>query len=259
MNVLEIIILGIIQGITEFLPISSSGHLAIFHYIFGQTEMLFYDVLLHFATLLAVVVLFFKDIIDFLKKPKILLYIILLSIPTGIIGLFIKKYLSFVYEYNNMLLVGIFLAVTGYILFLADKIKQSDLNLKSISEIKLSDVLLIGIAQGISALPGISRSGATLSVALMLKMKREDAVKFIFISAIPAILAATLLEIKEALGNPYMFFDFKFLYGVVSAFVFGLFSLKFLINILSRQRLRYFSYYCWGVSLLTVVLYFIKR
>ncbi len=258
MNVLEIIILGVIQGITEFLPISSSGHLVIFQYLFGQTEMLFYDILLHFATLIAVLVLFFRDIINYFKNLKILFYIIVLSIPTGIIGLFIKRYLSFIYEYNNLLLVGIFLAITGCILFLADKTKYDDSNLKPIERIKLFDVLLIGIAQGIAALPGISRSGATLSVALILKIRREEAVKFIFISAIPVILAATLLETKELLENPYMSFNFQFLYGMLSAFVFGLFALKFLINVLNKKKLIYFSYYCWMVGLFAAVLYFIK-
>ncbi len=255
MNSLEIIILGALQGITEFLPISSSGHLVILQSLFGLKEMLFYDVLLHFATLLAIFVLFFKDIIEYVRNIKILLYIILLTIPTGIIGLFIKKYLSFVYD--SMLASGVFLLLTGSVLFLADKSSQS-VKTKSVKEINFFDAIIIGVAQGIAVLPGISRSGATLATSLLLGIERKDAVKFIFIASIPAILAATFLETKEAVEASQVTFNSMFLYGMLTAFVVGIIFLKFLISFVNNKKLRYFSYYCWLVGLVAIIIYFIK-
>lgn len=255
---LKIIILGMIQGVTEFLPISSSGHLVLIQTIFGFKEMLFYDVILHFATLLAVFVLFFKDIISYLKNPRIVFYILILTIPTGIIGLFIKKYFYFVYD--GVIFSGIFLFITGIWLILSEKkyLKNTS-EKKDISNIGIIKSLFIGSIQGISVLPGISRSGATLGSMLILNFKKKQAVNFIFIASIPAILGATLVELKEVLlSKETIYFEFSYLVGFILAFIFGLLALKFLIQVVKNQKLKYFAYYCFFIGIISIIVNFIK-
>ena len=250
---LQILILGMIQGVTEFLPVSSSGHLVLIQTLFGLKEMLFYDVLLHFATLLAVILFFYKDIIGYFKSLKIIFYIILLTLPTGIIGVVIKKYLSFVYD--NVLISGICLIITGLWLWIAETIYTKNVRQKiKIDNIGILKTLLIGVAQGIAVLPGISRSGSTLGSALIMNIDKLQAVKFIFISSIPAILGATFLELKEVAEGTVMFQP-NYIYGMITAFIFAILSLKFLIKIVSKQKLRYFSYYCWTVGLISILSY----
>lgn len=246
-----------IQGATEFLPISSSGHLVLFQTIFGFKEMLFYDVMLHFATLLAVIVLFFNDIIRYLKTPKIVLFIILLTIPTGIVGLFVKKYLYWIYD--NVMLSGLFLCFTGLWLFISEKSYLSNTTEKiDINNIGILRAIIVGVAQGIAVLPGISRSGATLGSMLLLNFKKEQAVNFIFVASIPAILGATFLELKDAISERVINFEISYLIGFIAAFIVGLLSLKFLIKVVKNQRLRYFAYYCFVVGIISIAVNFIK-
>ena len=250
---LQLIILGMIQGVTEFLPISSSGHLVLLQKIFDLKEMLFFDVLLHFSTLLAVIVLFFKEIVEYLKNLKIIFYIFILTIPTGIIGLLIKKYFSFVYD--NVLISGIFLICTGVWLYLTETvyIKNSKKKIE-LEKLGILKSIFVGIAQGIAVLPGISRSGATLGSMLLINIEKTQAVKFIFISSIPAILGATFLELKDAISGGVKF-QTGYIYGMIFSFIFGLLSLKFLINLVSKQKLRYFSYYCFVVGFFSIITY----
>lgn len=253
----QIILLGMIQGATEFLPISSSGHLVLFQTIFGFKEMLFYDVILHFATLLAVVILFFSDIISYLKTSKIIFFIFLLSIPTGIIGLFIKKYFYFVYD--NVMLSGLFLCITGFWLFLAEKRYNENTSEKiTITNIDMFKSIIVGISQGIAVLPGISRSGATLGSMMLLNFKKEQAVNFVFIASIPAILGATLLELKDAVSEKAIDFEISYLIGCIVAFIVGVLSLKFLIKVVKNQKLKYFAYYCFFVGIVSIFVSFIK-
>jgi undecaprenyl-diphosphatase len=250
---LQILILGMIQGVTEFLPVSSSGHLVLIQTLFGLKEMLFYDVLLHFATLLAVILFFYKDIIGYFKSLKIIFYIVLLTLPTGIIGVVIKKYLSFVYD--NVLISGICLIITGLWLWIAETIYTKNVGQKiKIYNIGILKALLIGVVQGMSVLPGISRSGSTLGSALIMNIDKFQAVKFIFISSIPAILGATFLELKEVMGGTVIFQP-VYIYGMITAFIFAILSLKFFIKIVSKQKLKCFSYYCWTVGLISILSY----
>jgi len=170
-----------IQGVTEFLPVSSSGHLVLIQSIFGLKGMLFFDVLLHFSTLLVVIVLFFKEIVEYLKNLKIIFYIFILTIPTGIIGLLIKKYFGFVYD--DVLISGVFLICTGVWLYLTETvyIKNSKKKIE-LEKLGILKSIFVGIAQGIAVLPGISRSGATLGSMLLMNIEKTQAVKFIFIS-----------------------------------------------------------------------------
>lgn len=254
--ILQILILGMIQGATEFLPISSSGHLVLLQSIFGLKEMLLYDVLLHFSTLLAMVLFFYKEIIDYIRNLKIIFYIILLTLPTAIIGIIIKKYFGFVYD--NILISGVCLIITGLWLWLAEFIYTKKIKYKiSVDNIGYLKSLLIGIAQGISVLPGISRSGSTLGSALIMNVEKLQAVKFVFIASIPAILGATFLELKEVIKGTVVF-QISYIYGMIVAFIFSLLALKFLIKVVNKQKLRYFSYYCFIVGLVSIFLYFIK-
>ncbi|MCX7940397.1 MAG: undecaprenyl-diphosphate phosphatase [Endomicrobia bacterium] len=256
MNI-QILFLGLVQGITEFLPISSSGHLVLFQNIFGLKEMLFYDVLLHFATILAVIVMFFREIIDYLRKPKIIFYIIILSIPTGIIGLGIKKYFSFVYD--NLFLTGLFLGITGLWLFIAEKNyeKQSS-NITSVENLGVLRAVLIGIAQGIAVLPGISRSGATIGSMFMLNIEKNESIKFVFIAGIPAVFGATLVELKEALSLGEKF-SINYLTGMLAAFITALLALKFLVMIVKKSKIRFFSYYCWFLSFISIFIFLVTN
>ncbi len=250
---LQILILGMIQGVTEFLPVSSSGHLVLIQTLFGLKEMLFYDVLLHFATLLAVILFFYKDIIGYFKNLKIIFYIVVLTIPTGIIGVIVKKYFSFVFE--NVLISGICLVITGLWLWIAETVYTKNVKEKiKIYNIGILKALLIGVVQGMSVLPGISRSGSTLGSALIMNIDKFQAVKFIFISSIPAILGATFLELKEVMEGTIIF-QKVYIYGMITAFIFAILSLKFLIKIVSKQKLKYFSYYCWTVGLISILSY----
>jgi len=251
MILLQTLILGMIQGVTEFLPVSSSGHLVLIQTLFGLKEMLFYDVLLHFATLLAVILFFYKDIIDYLKNLKIIFYIVVLTIPTGVIGVIVKKYFSFVFD--NVLISGICLVITGLWLWIAETVYTKNVGQKiKIDNIGILKTLLIGVAQGIAVLPGISRSGSTLGSALIMNIDKLQAVKFVFISSIPAILGATFLELKEVMGGTVIFQP-VYIYGMITAFIFAILSLKFLIKIVSKQKLKYSSYYCWTVGLISIL------
>jgi len=254
MNNITSIILGVVQGVTEFLPISSSAHLVFIQTIFHKNEnMLFFDILLHFATMLAVVVVFYKDIVEYLKSVKIIFYITVATIPTGIIGLIIKKYFEDVFL--TSIYASIFLILTGVMLYFSEwnYLKKQN-EKKKIVETGWLRSLIIGVFQGIAVLPGISRSGATLSATMFLGIEKKDAVKFVFIMSLPAILAATMLEIKDLMfSNEIVKFEINYLYGIIAAFVFGILALKFLIKIVQNNTLKYFAYYCITVGIFTAL------
>ncbi len=261
MNIINSLILGIVQGITEFLPISSSAHLVFLQTIFKLKEnVLFFDILLHFSTLLAVIFVFYKDIITYLKSKKILFYILIATIPTGIIGLIIKKYFESIFS-NSFFAAGN-LVITGFLLFFSEKkyMKSKDIKIE-ILNIGWLKSLIIGIFQSIAVLPGISRSGATLAATMFLGIKKEQSVKFIFIMSIPAILAATMLEVKELIFDMASRATFApvYIWGLTFAFVCGILSLKFLVNIVQNSKLKYFAYYCWFVGSFFIVLNYLVR
>ncbi|MEN3013336.1 MAG: undecaprenyl-diphosphate phosphatase [Endomicrobiia bacterium] len=245
-----------IQGITEFLPVSSSGHLVLLQTIFGFKNMLFYDVILHFATILAVFVLFFKEILEYVKDLKIFTKIIILTIPTGIIGLFIKRYFYFVYD--NVLFTGVFLFVTGIWLLIAEKVYLRNIHKKlNINQMSFTKSIIIGILQGVAVLPGISRSAATLGGMLVFNFLKEQSVKFIFVASIPAVIGATLIEFMDLTKEEIMLFRPVYIMGAFIAFVFGLLSLKLLIKVVKKQKLMYFSIYCFIISVICISIYFL--
>ncbi len=253
METLHIALLGIIQGLTEFLPVSSSGHLVIFSKLFGlEGGGLFLNLVLHTGTLFAVILFFFKDLLALISsfrysKNPTLYYIILASIPTAIIGLLIKQVYQ---EASSFILIGIFLIITGIFLFLTQFFNQGQKNLT------LKKSLFIGISQGITAFPGISRSGATISTALFLGVKKEKAFAFSFLLSVPAIIGADILEFKEVFTNPapIPFSWFSLILGFFIAFFTGLASLWILKKLITKNFFHIFGYYCAFIGFLLVII-----
>jgi undecaprenyl-diphosphatase len=261
MTVFQAIFLGVVQGLTEFLPVSSSGHLVFFQSLFGLEEpQLAFDVMLHLGTLLAVVVYFRTDISQILlgtwawlkgrregeEEAKLLLWIVVASVPTGLMGILFKDWFESLFSRPKT--VGLMLLVTGLLLWLTRIVKKNE---KTAGKMGVIDALIIGIAQGVAIIPGISRSGATISSGLFRGLRRELAGKFSFLLSIPAIVGATLLEFREIdLGSGI---GLTFIGMAVSFFV-GLFSLKLLMNIVKKGRLSHFSYYCWAIGIFMILL-----
>jgi undecaprenyl-diphosphatase len=255
MNMLHACLLGLVQGLTEFLPVSSSGHLAIAqHFLpgFEQPGLLF-DVLLHMATTLAVVLYFRKDIsrlaccylrkgADAKEDRHIFNMLILGSIPTAIIGFSGKDFFEGLFD--NLLVVGCMLLVTGCLLILAEKIRSDGRNLDQLNK---SDALLVGIVQGCAIIPGISRSGSTIACLLLRGIDGEAAARFSFLLSLPAICGAMLLSLKDlqvisAAELP------AYAVGALIAFITGLFAIRWLMNVVRNKRLFGFAIYCFLVG-----------
>ncbi len=252
MTILQAIFLGFLQGMTEFLPVSSSGHLAIAqHYLpnFQQPGVLF-DVMLHIGTMVAVMIYFRQDILRLLTSPfqegeeprvyrHLLKLLILGSIPTAIIGLLFKDF--FTGLFHNLTVVSSMLLVTGCLLYVSERARSDG---RRDRDMTLSDALFVGIAQGCAIIPGISRSGATISTLLLKGVEGETAARFSFLLALPAIFGAGLLSMKDvskvASGEIP-----AYLAGTGVAFVAGLFSIHFLMKVIRKRRLFAFAFYCW--------------
>jgi len=270
LTLLEGIILGIVQGLTEFLPISSSGHLVLAQSILGITEPpLFFDVMLHFGTLLAVIVFFRRDIWDIIssifgrdpsksyrdtnfnssKSARLFAwYIIIGTIPTLIIAFILKNTTE--KAFSDPMIVSIMLIVTGIILWLSARVGQRGKQLNTVRAI------IIGIVQGIATLPGISRSGSTISTALIAGIDGEQSARFSLLLSLPAIFGATILELKgvESINISI----FTIIIGIFIAFVVGYISINLLVKILKRGRFSIFAYYCWAIGILSILWQVIK-
>ncbi|MBN2428656.1 MAG: undecaprenyl-diphosphatase UppP [Deltaproteobacteria bacterium] len=252
MSIFEAIFLGFIQGMTEFLPVSSSGHLAIAqHYLpnFQQPGVLF-DVMLHVGTMVAVIIYFRKDIIQlatspFLKgeEPKVyrhmLKLLILGSVPTAIIGLLFKDFFTGLFD--NLTVVSSMLLVTGCLLFVSERVRNDG---RRTADMNISDALIVGIAQGCAIVPGISRSGATISTLLFKGVEGETAARFSFLLALPAVFGAALLSLKD-ISQVASAEVPAYVLGTAVAFAAGLFSIHFLMKVIRKKRLFAFAIYCW--------------
>jgi len=249
---LQAVILGIVQGITEWLPISSSGHLVIFQQFFGLDVPVFFDILLHVGILGVVFVFFRKDILKLIKAiihrdfqseyGRLFIFIFFGSIPTAIIGLvFHKLLISF---FSNILVVGIALIATGTFLFFCERREDK-------KELTIQESLLIGLAQGLAIIPGISRSGSTIGIGLLRGINRDKLVRFSFLLSVPAIFGAGLFESRNIVFSQIEWFPF--LSGMIVSGIVGYFSLKFLIRFIKERKLKWFSYYCWIVGIGLVV------
>ena len=263
-DLIHAIILGTIQGLTEFLPISSSAHLNVFPWIFGWSKISeSFDVALHLGTLLAICVFFFKDWINLIKggmkkvfkkedslDGKIFWYLVIATIPAGIVSLVLDKLSEYLIGDNlnlEMGLIAIALIVLGIVLYIVDKKSESKIKYE---EITLKQSILIAVSQALAAaFPGVSRSGITMTIARLLKIDRESAAKFSFLLATPIIAAAVLVNITE------FAFSIPFLMGILASFLVGLFVIKFLMNYLKKGSFKIFAIYriILGVIILSIV------
>jgi undecaprenyl-diphosphatase len=236
----EAIFLGVVQGLTEFLPISSSGHLVLFQRLFDLEEgALTFDILLHLGTLLAVFAVFWRDILEILKHPfgKMGRLIIVGSIPTAAIGFLFKDYFDTVFASGSTL--GVEFLITGAVIWWADTARTG---LKKEREMSYVDAFLVGTLQGAAIMPALSRSGLTIMGAVFRGLDREFAAKFSFLMSVPVILGAGVFDIREAMlegvviGAPELF-------GTLTAAVAGYFAIKYMITLIVRRGMRMFSWY----------------
>ena len=258
------IIFGIIQGLTEFLPVSSSGHLVLSQHFLNkgvENSDLTFEVFLHLGSLLAVFIYFRKDIANLflsifkwdknentVNNHKTILYLLIATFVTGIFGFTCKDFFESLF--SNALLVAVFISVTGIILFISDKLSEGKLNTHDLG---FKKSLLIGLGQTIAITPGISRSGTTIAFSLFTKMKREEAARFSFLLSIPAILGANIGEINSLLNlNKLAFINYSA--GFLAAFISGYLVIGLLLSMIKKAKLKIFSYYCWTVSLISIIL-----
>ncbi|MDY0131816.1 MAG: undecaprenyl-diphosphatase UppP [Desulforegulaceae bacterium] len=269
MDLFNSIVLGIIQGLTEFLPISSSGHLVIFQHILGIKEPeIFFDICLHVGTLGAILIFYFQRIIkltascfDFQgiknnsnKDFTIVLMIIVGSIPTAAIGLLIKKYSEHIF--SNIALTGFMLLITSSFLFASKFLKNSQKEQHSLSN-PLKKALIIGTVQGFAVFPGISRSGSTIVSGLFLGLDKKFAAEFSFLLSVPAILGAQLLALKDVSPDYIAENLFFVIVGTLISFIIGYLALVFLIKVLTKGKFYYFAPYCLMASATCFVLAYI--
>ncbi len=276
MNIIKAIILGIVQGLTEFLPVSSSGHLAVVQHLLKVPEdrILFLTVLLHFGTLLSVFFIYSKDIIMITVEFAKMLFelitgkglrvnneyrtlgimIIVATIPTGLMGILFKD--VFASFYSSTLIIGISLLITGTLLWFAEKANSGKRNIKSM---RWYDAAIVGIFQGFAITPGISRSGSTIVGSLFRGFNKELATRFSFLISIPAILGATVFEVKDAMAMGLGDFTFGILLaGILSAFLAGILAIRTLINFIKKEKLYYFSFYTWTVGAIVIIVSLLK-
>ena len=271
MNIIETIILGIIQGIAEFLPISSSAHLIIFRDVFGigsflsgYLEMSF-DIALHFGTFLAILVFFFKDFWKMFVKGftkgtkdangKMMWMIVVATIPAAIFGVLFEDKIDELVR-TNFVLIAIALAVMGIIIRYTDKLSKDTRDMKDMT---FKDAILIGCAQVFALIPGFSRSGTTISMARVLKINRSDAARFSFYLSAPVVLGAVAIKVlKGEMLSLIVSEPVTFIIGVVISFVFGLLCIKFLLNYVKKHDYNIFMWYRLILALIVLIVLYLK-
>lgn len=265
MSVLQALVLGIVQGLTELLPISSSAHLILIPWIFNWEMPESFDVALHLGTLLAITLFFFNDWILLIKggyeqvvkkkkntEGKIFWYIVAVTIPTGILSLILDKLSEYICNKFQIetILIAIALIVLGIVLYIVDKKSKAETKLENLS---FKQSFLIGLSQAIAAaFPGTSRSGITMTVARALKVDRESAAKYSFLLSTPIILAAVLVSISN------FEFTLAFFVGVLASFLVGILVIKFLLNYLKKGSFKIFAVYRILVGIIILIITFLK-
>ncbi|HJV45708.1 MAG TPA: undecaprenyl-diphosphate phosphatase [Bacillota bacterium] len=255
-ELMKSIILGLIQGITEFLPISSTGHLVLGRKLFGMAEAgLFLDVLLHFGTLVAVIAVYWDDIVSIIRKPfsRLTWLLIIGTIPTAIIGLTFEDYFEEISISGST--IGVEFIATGFILWIAEYYKRSTKIGKQLDQVTWTDALIIGTLQGAAILPAISRSGLTIAGSLFRGIEKETAARFSFLLSIPAILGACVIQGKKVVENQTELIGlFPLLFGTFAAAISGYVAVKWMIQIIKKGSLKIFSGYVWVLGSLILVL-----
>ena len=267
------ILMGIIQGVAEFLPISSSGHLALFQTFFGMENMeekyMFFTVLLHFGTLISVCMVYWRDIVDMIREfflgiaalagrkdtgvapppaRRMVMLIIIATVP-----LFVMVFLQDAVNQlvSNSIMVSCALLATGFILFFSDRMARGH---KTAKNATVADALIVGCGQALAVIPGLSRSGTTISVGMMRGFDRAFAVRFSFLMSLPAVLGANVLEIKDALASNFPIEELPmYLVGVAVSAVVGYFAIRLVKSLSDKGKFGKFAYYCWAVGLGSLV------
>ena len=273
MSVGNAILLGLVQGITEFLPVSSSGHLSILNNLFGLStggeEQLLFDVLLHLGTMIAILVVYWQDVKDMVQETlglmdlgplagmqrdrypgaRLFFMIVLATLPLLLI-LPIKDQLASLYD--KSIFVGIALILSGCMLYVSDRMRPGD---KTVGGMTLLDALIIGLCQCVAVIPGLSRSGTTITAGVATGLKRDFAVKFSFLLSIPAVLGANILSLIDAFraGVDWNLFP-AYLIGMATAMISGIVAIELLKYISRHSKFGGFAYYCWVVGALSIIL-----
>jgi undecaprenyl-diphosphatase len=258
MNWLEAIVLGLIQGLTEFLPVSSSGHLELGKYLFGidHEANFYFSIAVHGATVLSTILVLWKEIADLTKglfrfryndETSYVLKIVISMIPTAIAGFFLKE-IAETYFTGNMISLGIQFIVTSLLLFMTFFIKPKE------RPIGFIDSFIIGVAQAIAILPAISRSGATIATGMMLGNKKADIAKFSFLMVLVPVIGANLIEMRSGDFTTEGTSFFVILTGFMTAFVSGYFACKWMINLVRKGNLGWFAVYCVFIGIFSILL-----
>lgn len=256
-DILQAVILGVVQGLTEFLPVSSSGHLELAKVILGQDDIgaasMLMTVVLHFATALSTIVVFRKDVLEIItglfsdwESRHFALKIIYSMIPATIIGVVFEDQIDSLFS-NNILLVCCMLIVTAILLFVADRAKTTD------KGVTYSNAIIIGIAQAIAIMPGISRSGATISSSVMLGVDREKAARFSFLMVVPLIFGKIAKDLMDGEFETSQASFIELGVGFVAAFFTGLVACTWMIKLVKKSQLKHFAYYCMVVAAIGII------
>ena len=271
MSILEAIILGLVQGAAEFLPISSSGHLVIIQALFGMTENnLAFAILLHLATLFAIFSAYYKSVISLIKEfflmlvdmitlkgPQLkkskyryyIVYIIIATIPAGIVGVLFDDYIES--AFSSVLIVAVMLLVTGFLLLLGEKIASKNIDkIENLTPVKAG---VIGLFQMCAIMPGLSRSGTTMTGGLIMGLEKEDALEFSFLLAIPTILGSVVLKIGDVIDAVKEISVLPCVAGFLTALIVGYLSILIFKRVVKKGSLISFSVYCWIVGLLLLL------
>ncbi len=263
--IIEAIILGIVQGLTEFLPVSSSGHLELTNALLGAEldpeKSLLMVTVLHFATALSTIVIFRKDLavifgglfsFKWNEETQFSLKIVLSMIPAAIVGLLLEKEIESFFG-GQVMFIGFMLLLTGALLLLADRAKNTE------KKVGFGHSIIIGISQAIAILPGISRSGATISTSVLLGIDREKAARFSFLMVVPLIFGKMAKDVLFMMDNPETTVDTNFIslsVGFVFAFLTGLIACKWMITLVKKSKLSYFAFYCFLIGLTAISVHF---
>ncbi|MEL7670712.1 undecaprenyl-diphosphatase UppP [Methanobacterium sp.] len=275
MTIIQAIILGIVQGLTEFLPVSSSAHLVLVPQLINvnyanPSQAVAFDTLLHLGTLLAVIAYFWKDIIHIITgfvssildifrgkfrtglredpSKRLVWLLVIGTIPAALTGILLNK--QFEALFNNYAAVGFFLLITGVLLWAAERVKTGH---KEIKEVNFKNALSIGIFQAFAIAPGISRSGSTIAAGLFSGLERELAARYSFLLAIPAIAGAALVQVKD-IGNGLEANTAALVAGFLAALIVGFLAIKLLLKLIKERTLMIFAYYCWIVGAATLII-----
>ncbi|MBX2846399.1 MAG: undecaprenyl-diphosphate phosphatase [Saprospiraceae bacterium] len=258
MDILKALLLGIVQGLTEFLPVSSSGHIELGKAILNMNieDDLAFSLIVHLATVLSTILVFRKDIgflfkelfkFEWNEHTRFISYILISMIPIAILGLCFEAQIAALFT-GNLTLVGISLLVTGGLLLSTTLFKSNT------GELTFGKAFLIGLAQAAAIIPGISRSGATISTALNLGISKEQAARFSFLMVLLPIIGASLLQIKEIMEAPSLSVDAGILgVGFLGAFASGVAACTLMLNIVKKGKISYFAYYCFVVGILAII------